>query len=334
MNLKHGGNIFEIAQQHGWRWEDIADFSASINPLGPAPAVLRAIQGALARIVHYPESEPSGLRRALAERWALPEECLLLGNGATELIYFFSRIIGPKKVTLAAPVFSEFHRAFPGAAVVAAHSPDEWPREGLLVVSRPANPGGQMPDLAAYLKSTSNPLLIDESFLEFTGAASLAPLVQERPNLFVLRSLTKFYALPGLRIGAIAAAEQTIAGWRTHREPWQVNVLAEAGARAAIADEQHCRRTIEFVRGEREWLFLALAGLSGVRPQPSMANYLLVDTDYDVEPLAGHLLQARILVRNCSGWPGVPFRHALRVAVRTRCENQRLIEAWKAFPCD
>jgi threonine-phosphate decarboxylase len=332
MNLTHGGNVFAIARQRQWDWQDIADFSASINPLGPSPDVEPAIVKAMSRIVHYPEIEPTALRESLAHRWGIEPECLMLGNGATELIYFLARILCPQKVSLVAPVFSEFHRAFREAQVVGWHS-DSWPTSGLVVVTRPANPTGQIPDLDAYLRATTNPVLVDESFIEFTGRPSILPCVQARENLFVLRSLTKFYALPGLRIGALAAAASTVAEWRVHREPWQVNVLAEAAALAAIADEGHAIRTMDYVFEERRWLESQLAALPHVMPQPSCANYLLIALDQPVAPLVAHLLEHMIIVRDCSNWPGVPFEHAIRVAVRTHAENMRLIEAWRGFQC-
>jgi threonine-phosphate decarboxylase len=155
-----------------------------------------------------------------------------------------------------------------------------------------------------------------------------------RPNLFVLRSLTKFYALPGLRVGALCASKDVIARLRDRREPWQVNALAEQAALAALADTDHASRTTEFVALQRAWLRDQLSSLPGVHPQPSSANYLLVALDYAAEPLASHLLSRKILVRDCTGWPGVEFESAVRIAVRTRAENERLIAAWEAFPCD
>lgn len=332
MNLTHGGNVFAIARQRGWRWEEIADFSASINPLGPSPAVEPAILKAMSRIAHYPEIEPGCLRDALAAKWNIPPSCLMLGNGATELIYFLARVLQPGSVSLAAPVFSEFHRAFPDACVV-GFSSDAWPAEGLLVVTRPANPTGQLPDLDGYLRNTTNPVIVDESFLEFTGEPSILPMVESRENLFVLRSLTKFYALPGLRVGALAAATATITKWRACREPWQVNVFAEAAAIAAIADEDHGRTTMNFISTERAWLYEKLDAMPAARPQPSLANYMLIALDHPASPLVQHLLHRKILVRDCSAWPGVPFPHAIRIAVRTREQNSRLIEAWKEFQC-
>jgi threonine-phosphate decarboxylase len=333
MNLTHGGNIFAAARAHGWDWRDIADFSASINPLGPAPGVLDAIRGAIGRIVHYPEREPVELAAALAAKWNVAPEQLLLGNGATELIHFLARSSQFENVTLAVPVFTEFHRAFPGARMTPAGNLAGWPREGALVVTQPLNPTGALLDLGSWLQETSNPVLVDESFIEFTGRPSALRFLATRSNLFILRSLTKYYALPGLRVGAIVASAASIAVLRARREPWQVNALAERAALAALADEEHAARTLAFVEAERAWLYRKIAALPGAHPQPSHANYLLVALDYAAPPLIQHLLERKILARDCSGWPGVEYPHAVRVAVRARPENERLLNAWGDFPC-
>jgi threonine-phosphate decarboxylase len=326
MAVTHGGDLFAVSRERGWDWREVLDFSASINPLGPAPAVFDAIRNAVEKVAHYPEREPVRLRRALAELWQVDEERILLGNGATELLHFFARVEAHDRVTLAVPVFSEFHLAYPRAGPVPADDPRMWPSDGLLVLTQPNNPTGQTVGIGA----SRHPVLIDESFLEFTGLRSA--MSTSRPNQYVLRSLTKFYALPGLRVGALVAGADVVARWRELREPWQVNVLAEEAALAAIADANHARRTIEFVTAERAWLFSQLSSLGAVQPVPSTANYIFVRLEYSADALCRHFLEARILVRNCTGTPGV-HGEAVRVAVRTRLENEKLIVRWKEFTC-
>jgi threonine-phosphate decarboxylase len=323
MSIAHGGNVFEIARRRGWDWREIADFSASINPLGPSSAVFDAVRGALDRIVHYPEREPATLRRALAELWHVEEAQILLGNGATELLHWFARVVPFDGVTLAVPVFSEFHRAYPDARCTPAGDSSRWPKDGLLVLTQPNNPTGAALDPAA-IDSAAASLFIDESFLEFTGMRSAAG----RRRVWVLRSLTKFYALPGLRVGALIGPREEVDRLRALREPWQVNVLAEAAALAALADIDHAGRTLDFVREERHYLETHLPA----RPEPSTANYLFIPLPHPAAPLCAHLLERKILVRDCTGTPGVEG-HAIRIAVRTRADNDRLIAAWKEFSC-
>jgi threonine-phosphate decarboxylase len=291
------------------------------------------------------------LREALAREWGVDPDAILLGNGASELIHFLARTGRFSEVELIAPVFSEFQRAFgvgqadglrrpagpPNAPDVSGNPhrraggpPQAGSLPYLTVVTRPANPTGEMPLINL---DTPGALLIDESFVEFTGEPSLARHVNTRPNLYVLRSLTKFYALPGLRIGALVAAPAVIHDLRKLREPWQVNVLAERAALAALSDHAHYARTLDFIQAERCRLGKGLAELPGVHPQPSRANYLLTALDYPAAPLLAHLLERKILLRDCTGWPGVPFASSVRIAVRTPQETERLLTAWKEFPC-
>jgi threonine-phosphate decarboxylase len=333
--MTHGGDIFAIAAAQGWNWRDVADFSASINPLGPSPAVRTAICGAIDRIQHYPEREPKRLLEALGEKWGVHPDSVLVGNGASELIFFLARVFEKRAIFLAAPVFSEFHRAFPDAGLVSLRDPETWARDGILVITRPANPIGTSTELALLfrrLQRSREPLVVDESFLEFSGLPSSSTLLTMFPQLIVLRSLTKFYALPGLRLGALVGNASVLTEWRKRREPWQVNVLAEEAGLAGLRDSHHAQATLDFVREERDFLFGEIEKISGASPHPSDANFLYVTLSYRAQELVGHLLRSKILVRNCACWPGLTGE-AIRVAVRTRSENERLVEAWNGFRC-
>ncbi|MFL6450322.1 MAG: pyridoxal phosphate-dependent aminotransferase [Bryobacteraceae bacterium] len=333
--MTHGGDIFAIAAARGWDWRDVADFSASINPLGPAPGVRAAICQAVDRIQHYPEREPKRLREALSETWKVPMDSILLGNGATELIFFIARLFKQRASSLAAPVFSEFHRAFPDAHLSSLSDPETWPGKEMLVLTTPANPTGTSIELAVLrrrLEQSPEPVIVDESFGEFSNLPSASALVADFPHLIVLRSLTKFYALPGLRLGALVADASVLSEWRKRREPWQVNVLAEQAALAALADQHHSQRTVEFVRKERDFLMEEIEGIPGTVPHRSDANFIYVSLSYRAQEVTDHLLRSKVLVRNCADWPGLEGE-AVRIAVRTRSENERLLRAWNEFRC-
>jgi threonine-phosphate decarboxylase len=329
----HGGDVFAIAREHGWDWRDVLDFSANINPLGPSPLVKAAICRALDRIVHYPEREPTRLRMALAEVWNLNEDEILLGNGATELIFFLSRLFRTVPVSLATPVFSEFHRAFPDAGTADLTNLETWPNAGLLVLTRPSNPTGwtlPLETLTAYLNRSEATVLIDESFIEFSGSLSASTLIGRYPQLIVLRSLTKFYALPGLRVGALLGGPARIASWKRQREPWQVNVLTEEAALAAIGDIDHANRSLEFVANERTWFVNQLRAMPYATPLPTNANFVFIRLARPASQLTAHLLREKILLRNSSDWPGLNGQ-SVRAAVRLRRENERLLAAWREF---
>lgn len=333
--VTHGGNVLAVARERGWDWREILDLSASINPLGPSPAVRPAIEEALDRIALYPDQIPGELERTLAEAWGVPAEQVMVGGGATELVHFLARAGWNGPAALAVPVWSEFYRAFPHALRVRADEPERWPQRGLLVLSQPGNPTGVAlpPELVKRaIASREGPVLIDESFIEFTRLEPAVRWTLDHPNLLVLRSLSKFYALPGLRVGALIGSKEWMRRLHRKREPWQVGTLAEAAAMAAVRDTEHAQRSREVVEQERQWLLETLSGWEGLRVVPGEANFLLAYTDRPAAEVCEWFLERKILLRNCARLPGVDGE-AVRFAVRTRAENERFVEAGRELFC-
>jgi hypothetical protein len=165
MAVTHGGNIFEISRERGWDWRDVLDFSASINPLGPAPGVADAVREALGRIAHYPEREPAALRQALARLWEIDESQLLLGNGATELLHFFARVTQHQRVTLAVPPSP--NSGAPGPRPVLCRQVPPSPGRGQDRWFSPAQQSdrpGHAQELEQWLSSPRNPVMITNRF--------------------------------------------------------------------------------------------------------------------------------------------------------------------------
>lgn len=335
MTITHGGNLFAICRERGWDWRDVLDLSASINPLGPPPGVRPAVESALDRIMHYPSQMPGELEHRLASLWRIDPTMVMAGGGATELLHFVARSGWNGPATLVTPVWGEFYRAFPHALRLSISEPERWPQRGLLVLSQPVNPTGEaipVEILRRAIAAREGPVLIDESFIDFTELESAVAWCASHPNLLVLRSLSKFYALPGLRIGALAGSPEWMQRLARRREPWQVSTLAEAAAIAAIEDQSHAERTRRVVAGEREWLLSQLSGLPGLRFADSVANFLYAETDRPAGEICDWFLERKIILRNCSRLPGVQGE-AIRFAVRTRPENERFVEAAKEFFC-
>ncbi|MBM3774431.1 MAG: histidinol-phosphate aminotransferase family protein, partial [Acidobacteria bacterium] len=296
-NGGHGGNVMGISRSRGWDWRGVLDLSASINPLGPSPLVRAAIIEAIECAAHYPEPGAPRLAAALAGRWQIDPAQILTGNGSTELIHFLARAWPQPEVTLAAPAFLEFHRVYPGARLAPF---GRLPDTGLAVLSQPNNPTGSavaFERLREWLLDTSQPVLLDESFIDFSGLPSAVTLTSRCPNLLVLRSLTKFYALPGLRVGALAGHPDLIARLREQRDPWAVNVLGEAAALAALSDREHAERTLQVIAKERIWLWKQLWKIPGLRACPSSANFFLFQMDSPAARLCDWLLERKVVVR-------------------------------------
>ena len=333
MGVTHGGGIFAAAEQRGVAWQQMLDFSASINPLGCSPRVKEAILNALDRVPHYPPIQAEHLRIRLASEWGVAVEQILTGNGAADLLRDFCMLTGTGH--LAVPVFSEFERLWPNAVVCKVDDPSTWPSQGTLVVTRPVNPTGYLLDadvIARYLDRSQATVLVDESFLDFTQAQSLFGMTEKNPRLVILRSLTKFYALPGLRVGALVGHPDMIARLAQLRTPWSVNVLAGEAAMAALEDREHCAATLAFVNSERAFLAGQLAEFVDGRVWPPTANYIYVAIPYASRLVAFAALHG-ILLRDCTGWRGCP-PSGVRIAIRRRWENERLLAVWKEFLCD
>lgn len=336
MTISHGGNLFAIAKERGWDWRELLDLSASINPLGAAPGVRPAVVAALDRINHYPSQLPDEFEQAFASQWGLSPSQVIAGGGATELLHFVARAVWTGPTALVTPVWSEFHRAFPHALCVPLDQPERWPQRGLLVLSQPVNPTGvAMPveTLRAAVRVHEGPVLIDESFIEFTELESAIAWTGEHSNLLVLRSLSKFHALPGLRIGALAGSKEWMDRLVRRREPWQVSTLAAAAAVAAITDKEHAERSRQLIATERTWVREQLDGLPGLVPADSIANFIFAATTRPAREICDWFLERKIILRNCTGLPGIGGE-AIRFAVRTRGENERFVNAAREFFCD
>ncbi len=345
----HGGGVARAAQELGVPVSQILDFSASINPLGIPEAVLAAARGALLEAVHYPEIDAASLRAALADFHRLPAGLLLPGSGSTELLYLFPRVLRPRRALLVTPAFSEYARALAQAGVPLDTFPLD-PEDGfrldsggladalrpdtdLVILANPGNPSGagvapcQIEALACRLAGRAA-LAVDEAFVDFCPDLSVIDRVGEHDNLYVFRSLTKFYAIPGLRAGYMAGPAEGIAALAASAQPWALSTPALAAARACLGQAAFRRLTLEKIPELRHLFARGLAEL-GLKVFPSKANYLLArlaEGAPDACGLAAALRRQGLLIRNCADFSPLDGRY-IRFAVRRQQENDRLLEA-------
>jgi len=330
----------------------VLDFSASINPLGPAPGVRDAVAAAFDRVGHYPESGSPELCRALAQYHALPAEMITVANGSTELIHLLPRLAGKSagRALLIAPCFSEYAHALELAgwslACLCLSPEDGFTLDcdrvaaelangyDLLFFCNPGNPTGRLytaVEVAALYEMCRQAgcfFVLDEAFIDFAGEQSSKQLPAANPDWLILRSMTKFFGFPGLRLGYAFAAPALTARLQRLLPPWSVGVLAQAAGLAALADREHCRRTVAFISAERQRLAGELGSVAGLKVFAAAANYLLVriDSAMTAAMLQQRLLAQRILVRDCSNFAGLDGSF-FRVAVRSTAENDRLLQA-------
>lgn len=344
----HGGNIREAAAMVGVSAEDLLDFSANINPAGMPASLKHALLNNFAVAERYPDPEYQQLHQALAAHHQVPDDWILAGNGETESIFTLVKGLLPRRVMLVTPGFAEYRRALQlsGCDIVdyALREEDGWQiTEDILdaltggvdclFLCTPNNPTGLLPDtslmhdIAARCRQLGITLVLDEAFMDFlSDRDGFIPHLAENRHIWVLRSLTKFYAIPGLRLGYLLSSNtQAVARMRQQQMPWSVNAFAALAGEVVLNDSAYQKETWEWLNRERPRLRQALENVPGLSVWPGVANYLFLRCDTGID-LQQALLQQHILIRSCANYPGLDARY-YRVAVRSASENDRLIAA-------
>jgi L-threonine-O-3-phosphate decarboxylase len=341
----HGGLDHAELERLGLRPDEVIDFSVNTNPCGPSPAALAAAREA--NLGRYPDREALALRRALAAELGVELEQILVGNGSAELIWLLALAFlrpGDRGFVLE-PTFGEYRAAcrLLGAEVVEwrAEGPEfgvdaaavaEWlkgvrPRLGF--VCNPNNPTGtwlSRSELELLLGGMHDGLLVvDEAYLDLAGRDSPALELLADGRLVVLRSMTKDFGLPGLRLGYALGAPPVIRALAGAQPPWSVNAAAQAAGLAALGDRDHVDAGRRAAAETRAYLVSRLEAL-GYRCVPSASNFWLVEVG-DAAALRGRLLERGILVRDCASF-GLPGH--IRLAARPLSECERLVEALRA----
>jgi threonine-phosphate decarboxylase len=348
--FRHGG---VAASQR----DKVLDFSASINPLGPPASVLRVLRDELPAIARYPDPECRALRQKLAEHHGVTPEQIAVGNGSNELIYAIARALKPRRVAIAEPTYTEYLRA----SLTVEAKVDHWLAEGdrfklkpfdpegadIVWICNPNNPTGGLWAGADHLTRwmDANPrttFVVDEAFLSL-GVEGL-PVARGLPrsliwklsrlkNLIVLRSFTKRYALPGLRLGYALAQPEIGRRLRAQIPPWSVNALAQRAGLVALEDQDYRRQT-------GEWLMSAFmsgnqrADMRGASsklcPLTSATIFHLVRLkNVKSDWLTARLAEHGVVIRDASNFVGLDQSY-VRIARRTAPENARLVEALQA----
>jgi len=349
--FEHGGNLYAAMRRQGGGMEALLDFSANINPLGLPESVHRSLIEALPHIIHYPDPESQALKTAISKRFRVDERQIAVGNGAAELIYVLCHMFRPQRVLVPAPTFSEYERAARacGAAVEYLYlSPAEkftisaesivqrLPYIDILFLCNPNNPTGQVlpretvERIIALAEKFKVLVVVDESFLEFLSAeASLScrSLLPRYANLVIVQSLTKFYALPGLRLGFVLADHAICKMLDKGKDPWNVNSLAQVAGTVALADEAYRAKSLAMIGDAREAFCNKLGAIPGVIPLAGSANFILVNiagTGFTSIRLREALAQEGILIRDCSNYPGLSAEY-IRLAVKLPQQNEILL---------
>lgn len=341
----HGGIDHAELKDLGISPEEILDFSVSCNPFGPPPGIREAL--ANTSIEHYPDSETSELKQLIAERLNIATDNLIIGSGSTELIRLIAiAFFSPRDLVLIPqPTYGEYEIAchLAGAHILkrpTLEEPDfdfdvtevtnlirKHKPKGIFLCN-PNNPTGQYmtrEDVSNIMSITDNGLLIlDEAYIGFTKYTWPSVDLVEYDNAVILRSMTKDYALAGLRLGYAIAARPIISTLKRVCPPWNVNAIAQKAGIIALKADSYLEECNSKIREAKDFLVNRLEHL-GLSPLPSQTNFFLVKVG-NATQFRRELLKKGILVRDCTSF-GLP--QYIRLAPRTLPECQSLITAIK-----
>lgn len=345
----HGGNIQEAMEIFGVK--RLVDFSANVNPLGLSSIALRAVEKACSSIKQYPDCECRKLKDAIASFHKTSSKNVVVGNGSTELIHIISSLGELKTFLIPSPTFIGYESAVLSAGNKAIFMKLKEQRDfsldaGKLIkrmdkadaifLCNPNNPTGKLiakQDLIEIVSRAAEKsvfVVVDEVFIDFVdGDYSVLHETTKFDNLFVIRAFTKFFAMPGLRLGYGIGSKAVVSRLTKRMPPWSVNSLAQIAGINSLLDSEYIKRTKRFISKEKQFLFEKLCKIPWLKPHYPNANYIfieLVNTHLNSTSLQMILANKGVLIRDCSTFRFLNNRF-IRVCVKTRRENNLLLRA-------
>jgi threonine-phosphate decarboxylase len=349
----HGGGLRQAVKQFGLPADSFIDFSSNVNVLAPSVQPVDWDQWR-SEISHYPEPDPQGLAEQIARFYHVSAGHILPTAGAIDALYLAARLFTGCKVAVLEPAFSDYSRAFstlPCTLERALLEPDLWHRSATLwaarlepfdvvVLGNPNNPTGSFRPLNDLIRLfdrrwvRAKHWIIDEAFIEFVTDSeqeSLLGQLTNYPSLIVVRSLTKSWCIPGLRLGFLATAGP-IERLRQMQPPWSINGVVQAWANQFLVEERRAEylASLRMLAHLREEFKKSLRSIPGIRVHSSAANFLLLeltDLPLDAVRIYTELGRRGLLVRVCDSFYGMPKNRFLRVAVRSASENYQFVDA-------
>jgi threonine-phosphate decarboxylase len=357
----HGGNIYKIFREKNI--DKILDYSSNINPYGLPENLKKEIFEKLFVLERYPDPDYIELREKIAEKNNLNIENIIVGNGATEIIFLFMKILSPKKVLIVSPTFGEYERAIK-ASTLANDSLEinyfelketenfvlniknlETELENnydLLILCNPNNPTGQflklkkLEEILKICEQKNTKLFVDEAFVEFVEDwenESIINSKENKENLFVIRAFTKFFAIPGLRLGyGICFNNNLLKKMLEKKEPWSVNNIADLAGKTVLDDENYIQKTKEWIKDQKKYMYENLNKIEGLRAYKTEVNFILLKIEdnllekgLDVKNLRKKMLEKGILIRDASNFIYLN-KHYFRLAIKDKLNNEKVIE--------
>ena len=380
----HGGNIYKIFREKNIK--EILDYSSNINPYGIPESLKKRITENLEILERYPDPDYVELREKLANLNNVNLSDIILGNGATEIIFLFMKVINPKKILIVSPTFGEYERAVKATERVENSSilgdsnkkkddenscgkqkikieyfelkeSDDFKlnihnlknelekKYDLLIICNPNNPTGKFLKLDETEKilrecnKHNTKLFIDEAFIDFLKDGMKESIIntkEDKQNLFVTRAFTKFFAIPGLRLGYGIYFDKNLEKEISEKkEPWSVNNIAEIAGLTVLDDTEYIEKTLKWITEEKIYMYEKLNEITGIKPYKTETNFIMVkiedklfSKELNVKILRGKILEYGILIRDASNFKFLDERF-FRLAIKNRKNNNRIIKVLK-----
>lgn len=352
----HGGNLYLASKVYGVKEEDFLDYSANINPLGVPKKLKVLIKEKMNGLINYPNIDYALLTEQMSCYLSIDFNNVVVGNGATEIIYLALEALKPKKAVLPVPSFSEYKGACKKFNVDLQYLNLDEEKDFLLSLDdikniltedidmlflcNPNNPTSTLlkkdviEDIVKYSLEKEVNVILDESFIDLTEDEeknSLMHMVEEYKNLIIVRSFTKFFGIPGLRIGCgicnSSLAEELI----KLRLPWSINYFATLVGNILDKDSQYIKDTRQWINTERIWFYSKLSNIKELKVFYPNTNFILVkilDENFDSKSLRDAMGKQGILIRDCSNFNNLDNKY-VRFAIKDREKNIKFLNVLK-----
>ena len=344
--MDHGGDLISYESYYEG---DLIDFSSNINPLGPPEGLGDVLVESFKSLESYPDIQYRKLRRSISGYLNCGEENILVGNGAVEIINNFT--IRAKRVVILTPSFSEYEKRAKvhGKEVVKIPYKEDFTidvkllesqieKDDLLILGNPNNPTGLrieekiLMEIYKIINKKQAYLLLDEAFFEFSprdyDSIELFKAYDYK-NVGIIRAATKFFGLPGIRLGYGCCSEGKARELKRVELPWSINSLADVAGQFIFKDGEYINKSKDYIEEQRNQLMGELMKIEGLKPYETHTNYILIRLiSWNEEYIFNFLLKQGIVIRKCSSFTDLGSGY-IRVAIKDKVNNLRLIEALK-----
>ena len=354
--VSHGGDVWGFSRKYGFSLDNVLDFSAPINFLGASPKAVEAIKKVAHQVKFYPDPNPKELKKTIATYvGGIDSHNIIIGNGSIEPIYMIADFFAPDfEAIIPVPSFSEYEKAtlrVHGKPVFSRLKEDFSmdfknikkvisEKTKIVFICNPHSPSGKLYtrenilEITEFCNKKNIIVCVDENYMEFTEAGpktTVARYVEKLKNLFVVKSLSKFFGMPGVRFGYGIANKEFICELQDVRQPWSINLLAIFATKAALSDSIFIKKTKKTIAKEKGYLEKMINSIESLQVFPSSTNFLLVkilDSKISSTILRENLAKDGILIRDCSTFVGLDDSY-FRVTVRSYEQNNLLIDKLK-----